>query len=834
MPTLNAFRGLASAAATAVFAAALLVAPPAAQSQAPAARPAAAKPAAPPAARPAARPPARPVARPPADAPLPPASGEQIAAAALTHFGPYDCDFGQKINIGLSTRHEGYVEVQFGRQTWVMKPILSSTGALRLEDVRGRTLMLQIANKSMLMDVAAGRRLVDECVHANQRAAMASAAPPVAAGLLAGVTGTVGGTAPALAAAVAPALAPANTDLRLRILETTDIHVHLLNYDYYQDKATDEYGLVKTATLIRRARAENRNTLLFDNGDLLQGSPLGDWVARTQPASPAQMHPAHRLMRALGFDAATLGNHEFNFGLPFLSRALETAGIPYVNANVVIDDGSGRPESMQQAYTPYVVLNRTFYDNSGQPVPLKVGVIGFVTPQIMQWDRRHLQGKVQALDIVESARKFIPRMKTEGADLIVVLAHSGFERGETARLAENAVARLAEVADVDAILFGHSHGQFPGQFFSNHPKVDLARGTINGVPAVMAGRWGDHLGVIDLVLRQEGGRWKVAESRAELRPVYDRQTRQPLVEADPELLRLIQPEHEATLAFMRSQVATTSAPLQSYFAQVADDASVQIVSQAQLAYAQRALAGTPHADLPLLSAAAPFKSGGRQGWTNYTDIPAGPLAVRNVADLYVFPNTVKVVKLSGAQVREWLEFSAGAFNRIDPRGPAEQDLLNTSFPSFNFDTLDGVRYSIDLTQPARYDRSGKLVAPQARRIRDLQFNGRPVSDRDSFAVVTNSYRASGGGNFPGLDGSNIILDAPDENREVLLQHLQGLGTVEPAADQNWRLLPVRGVKLRFVSSAAGRAHLAQSPQVRWVRDNGDGSALYEVVPAAGR
>ena len=804
---------------------------------------AAAKPAATPAARPTAKPakpatraPARPVVKNPANtraiaAPPPPppmlpleaASGEQMAAAALTHFGPYDCDFGQKISISPHAPVEGYIDVQFGKQSWVMKPVLSSTGALRLEDVRGRTLMLQIANKSMLMDVAAGRRLVDECVHENQRAAMASAAAPVAAGILAGVVGVGGVAIPA---------GPAN--LRVRILETTDIHVHLVNYDYYQDRPTDEYGLVKTATLIRQARAENRNNLLFDNGDLLQGSPLGDWVARVRVPAPGQaanpQHPAHRLMQALRYDAANIGNHEFNYGLPFLQQSVASAGFPYVNANIVIDDGSGKPEGMKNAFAPYVMLERDFVDDAGRTVKLNIGVIGFVPPQVMLWDKQHLQGKVVALDIVETARDLIPRIKSAGADLIVVIAHSGFERGETLRFAENTVARLAEIPSVDAILFGHSHGEFPGRSYSEHPKVDLARGTINGVPAVMAGRWGDHLGVIDLVMRQDGGRWKVADSRAELRPIFNRETRQPLVAADAELLKLIQPEHEATLAYMRSPVAQITAPLNSFFAQVADDASVQIVSQAQLAYAQRALAGTPHATLPLLSAAAPFKTGGRQGWTNYTDIPAGPLAVRNVADLYVFPNTLKVVKLSGAQVREWLEFSAGAFNRIDPAGPAEQNLLNASFPSFNFDTLDGVSYRIDLTQAARYERDGKLADPAARRIRDLQFNGTAVNDADNFAVVTNNYRASGGGNFPGLDGSNIILSAPDENREALMQYLQAQGTVKPAADNNWRLLPVPGVKLRFVSSAAARAHLAQQPQVRWVQDNGDGSALYEVQP----
>jgi 2',3'-cyclic-nucleotide 2'-phosphodiesterase / 3'-nucleotidase len=210
--------------------------------------------------------------------------------------------------------------------------------------------------------------------------------------------------------------------------------------------------------------------------------------------------------------------------------------------------------------------------------------------------------------------------------------------------------------------------------------------------------------------------------------------------------------------------------------------------------------------------------------------------VRHVADLYVYPNTVKVVRLTGAQVREWLEMSAGAFNRIDPAGPPEQNLLNTAFPSFNFDTLDGVTYRIDVTQAARYDRGGKVVAPEARRIQDLRFAGQPVQDSQLFAVVTNNYRAAGGGNFPGLDGSTTVADAPDENREALMQHLQNTQRngqqISPSADNNWRINPVAGVMLRFVSGAGGIAHLARTPQVRLVKDNGDGSALYELAGAA--
>jgi 2',3'-cyclic-nucleotide 2'-phosphodiesterase / 3'-nucleotidase len=616
--------------------------------------------------------------------------------------------------------------------------------------------------------------------------------------------------------------------LKLRVLGTTDIHVNLLNYDYYQDKVVDEFGLAKTATLIKAARAEVKNSLLFDNGDLLQGSPLGDVMARNRPLQPGQVHPAHKVMNALHYDAANIGNHEFNFGLPFLRTALTGAAFPYVNANIVIDDGT--PAAGRNAFTPYVILKRRFVDETGRTHTLRIGVTGFAPPQVMKWDQANLTGRVAARDIVLTARELIPRIRAQGVDLMVVIPHSGFERGETVFFAENTVARLAEVPGVDAILFGHSHGEFPGRFFNTHPKVNLERGTINGVPAVMPGAWGSHLGVIDLVLDKTPTGWKVSDSRAQLRPIYDRETRKAAVEADPQVAQLIREEHEATLATMRAEVAQTEGPIHSYFAQVTDDPSVQLVAQAQAAYARRALKGTPQEGLPLLSASAPFKSGGRGGTGYYTDIPAGPVVLRHVADLYVYPNTLKVVRLSGAQVREWLEMSAGAFNRIDPAGPAEQMLINPAFPSFNFDSMEGVSYRIDVTQPARYNRSGELVAPEARRIVDLRYQGQPVSDTAEFVVVTNNYRASGGGNFPALDGSRTVLDAPDENREAVVQFLKAQKTVNPSADGNWRIQAVPGVKLRFISGAGGIPYLTRTPAVRLVQDQGNGSALYELQP----
>ena len=624
-----------------------------------------------------------------------------------------------------------------------------------------------------------------------------------------------------LSMVVAPAGA---AELRLRILQTSDVHMNLLNYDYYQDRSTDEYGLAKTITLIKSARAEVPNSLLFDNGDLLQGNPLGDLVARVKPLAPGEVHPAYKVLNRLGVDAANIGNHEFNYGLPFLRQAIAGAAFPYVSANVVEADGSGKP-----AFTPYVLLERGLRDESGRERALKIGVIGFVPPKIMQWDRQHLAGRIETLDILDTARRYLPQMRAQGADLIVAIAHSGIEKIEQPYMAENIAVQLAQVPDIDVLLLGHAHAEFPSEAFAGFPGVDLQRGSIHGVPAVMPGRWGDHLGLIDLRLDDSSGRWRVADSRSSLRPIFDRRARKALVEADPLVGVAIAREHADTLSYVRGQVAEATAPIHSYFAQVMDDPSVELVAKAQLAYAKRAVQGTAWENYPLLSAAAPFKAGGRQGPNHYTDIPAGPIAIKHVADLYVYPNTIKVVKVSGAELREWLEMSAGQFLRIDPAGPPAQQLLNPAFRSYNFDSIEGVSYEIDVTQPARYTPDGIRTDSQAHRIVELRYQGKPVDDQAEFLVVTNSYRASGGGNFPGLDASKIVIDAPDENREAVAQYLASAKRFDPSADGNWRIRQVAGIRLHF-ASAARAAHAPNSKAaVQLVNEKADGSADFELT-----
>ncbi|AXC48953.1 bifunctional 2',3'-cyclic-nucleotide 2'-phosphodiesterase/3'-nucleotidase [Paracoccus suum] len=600
----------------------------------------------------------------------------------------------------------------------------------------------------------------------------------------------------------------------LRIMETTDLHVHVWPYDYYADKPVDTVGLARTAALIEQVRAEAGNSILLDNGDFLQGNPMGDFIAYERGMTERLMHPIVSAMNVLGYDGGTLGNHEFNYGLQFLDDCIFGAEFPIVCANVATKEGA-TPTEDETLVKPYVILDRELTDGAGAKHPIRIGLIGFVPPQIMQWDRNHLEGKVTARDIVPTAEAWVPKLRAEGCDLVIALCHSGIAGATAEPMMENAAVPLATVDGIDVILTGHQHLVFPGEDFADTEGVDREKGTISGKPGVMAGFWGSHMGLVDLLLERSGDRWTVVSHTSEARPIYERDADKkvvPLVASVARIEEAVQPEHEATLDYVRRPVGKTSAPLYSYFAQVADDPSVQIVSQAQEWYIRQMMQGTQWQGLAILSAAAPFKAGGRSGADYYTDVSAGDVAIKNVADLYLYPNTIRAVKITGAEVKDWLERSAGMFNQITP-GKADQPLLDTDFPSYNFDVIDGVTYRIDLSQPSKFGPKGEALNPEASRIVDLAFDGKPIDPAAQFIVATNNYRAGGGGSFPGADGTTIMFEGPDTNRDVVVRFIVDQGTINPSADGNWGFVPMPATSVTFETGPGADRYVAEQKLV---------------------
>ncbi|MGI2899134.1 bifunctional 2',3'-cyclic-nucleotide 2'-phosphodiesterase/3'-nucleotidase [Shewanella algae] len=617
----------------------------------------------------------------------------------------------------------------------------------------------------------------------------------------------------------------------LRVLETTDLHTNIMDYNYYSGKEDPTIGLARTASLIHAARKEVTNTVLVDNGDLLQGSPMGDYMAKVGIAD-GEVHPAYKAMNLLDYAVGNIGNHEFNYGLDFLEKSLAGAQFPYVNANVYCDadDCWKGLKKGDNLFTPYLIKETEVKDTDGNSHKLKIGYIGFVPPQIMLWDKQNLTGKVRAESIVESAKKFVPQMKAEGADIIIAIPHSGIGSTENPGdpAAENATYALTYVDGIDAIMFGHSHSIFPDARYADLPNTDVEKGLLNGVPAVMPGRWGDNMGLVDFKLQRKDGKWTVLSARTEARPIYDGANKTPLVEADKDIHDAVELEHQGTIAFVEQPIGVAAADMFSFLTLVQDDPTVQIVSDAQIANVKAKL---PEAlkSLPVLSAAAPFKAGGRHSTTSdadqYVMVDKGPLTFKNAADLYLYPNTMVAVKVNGAELKDWLECSANQFNQIDPASTEPQELVNYNHPTYNFDVIDGVSYKIDVTQPSKYDRDCALVNVDASRIVDLAFTdsegtvytGENLAAKE-FIVASNNYRAFGG-KFAGTGSEHVVLELPDTNREALAAYITEQSKynpetdkydamVNPTADYNWDFKSIDtavALDIRFATQDSDKA-----------------------------
>lgn len=640
--------------------------------------------------------------------------------------------------------------------------------------------------------------------------------------------------------ATRPTTAADGDHATLAILETTDIHSNILSYDYYKLAEDDSLGFERVATLIRDARKQYVNTLLFDAGDTIQGTALADWQARGAPLACDHELAMYKAMDALGYDGGTIGNHEFNYGLPFLSqvtdqpmaaegiplRRCKGPGFPLVLSNV-FGLGDGKP-----LFSPTALLHRTIkaLDENGRSieVPIAIGIIGFTPPPILLWDRNNLEGKVSTIGVVEAAKRYAPALRAEGADIIIAISHGGIDTRPYTDTMENANWYLAEVPDIDVLLMGHSHQVFPDpgnekSRYNDLPHVDNQRGFVHGKPAVMGNMWGKSLGLIELGLVRREGHWRIdpAITHAEVRNIRGKDGI--AVTPDPAIAAAVEAEQAATIAYVSASIGESDFPMTTYFAAVGDVSAIQPVNNAQRAYAQHYIdENMPKLKgLPVISAAAPFKAG-FGGSTDFTDIAAGSLAIRSAADLYLYPNTLSAVEIDGAAIKAWLEKSARYFNQIDPRLSTPQELVNRKTPSYNFDVIQGgIRYAIDISKPF------------GDRIVELTFNGKPVDPNQRFVLATNNYRASGG-DFPGTGGRHVVLNAPDMNRSVLIDWIREQGRLTLASngsDRPWRFVALKTAGPIVFHSASGKLDQARQLGIKGISElgsDGDGMSSYTI------
>jgi 2',3'-cyclic-nucleotide 2'-phosphodiesterase/3'-nucleotidase len=646
-----------------------------------------------------------------------------------------------------------------------------------------------------------------------------------------------------------PGKLPEGSRADVAILETTDLHSNVLGYDYFKLAPDPSLGYERTATLIRRARDEFPNTFLFDDGDTIQGTVLADYQAQVAPVGCNEELAMYRAMDAVGYDGGTAGNHEFNYGLPFLSQVTGTpmnveggrsercAGphFPLVLANVQsARDG-------QPIFQPWAIVQKNIEaytsDGSKLEVPLKIAIIGFTPPPIMQWDQQKLAGRVTVTGVVEAAKHYLPQIKAQHPDLVVAILHGGLDTAAYTSNMENAGWYLAGVPGIDALLLGHSHTAFPGPHYAGMREVDAQRGFVRGVPAVMGGFFGKDLGVIKLALQREQGHWVIdkTDTHSEVRPICGEQINAPgntaqavapapaCVPPDPAIAPLVRAAHEAAVAYVNTPIGQSTLRLSSYFADEGNLTALAAVNAAQADYVRSELPKL-HPELakvPVLSAAAAFRTG-FGGPSDYTDVAPGPLTLRSAADLYFYPNTLAAVSIDGATLKAWLEKSAGRFNRIDPTQPGEQPLINSHFTGYNFDQIQGgIDYAIDVSQPI------------GSRITRLVYHGQPVTPQQRFIVATNNYRASGGGHFPGLDGSSIVLASPTGAREIVADWIKRKGRVDRAdlPARSWHFAPLKTRGPVTFSAASGKQAVARDAgldTIRQLKDHGDGTASYAI------
>jgi 2',3'-cyclic-nucleotide 2'-phosphodiesterase/3'-nucleotidase len=552
------------------------------------------------------------------------------------------------------------------------------------------------------------------------------------------------------------------TTYSLRVLGTTDLHGHALNWDYftnaeYDDATHNDVGLAKIATLVEAARTEKGHdrTLLIDAGDIIQGTQLSYYYARVEPITGKHKGPRHPMalaMNHMNYDAAALGNHEFNYGIPLLRAFQDQCDFPLLAANAV------DAKTLRPAFPPYLV--KVLRVKGGPDI--KVGILGLTNPGIAVWDKANVQGQMAFPGLVEQAKIYVPKLRALGCDVVICTDHSGLDGstsyGDAVPYPENASSLVAaQVPGIDAILVGHTHVERPQTLVVNE---ESGKTVVLSEPLM----WGMRLSVFDIDLELDRGRWQISSVTAEVRNANT-------ADEDPVVARLVRDEHQKVVDYVNQVVGTCASAMSAAESTYKDTPIIDFINLVQSDTVKAALAGTAYASLPVLSEASPF--------SRTAAIPAGQVSLRDVAGLYVYENTLDAKILTGAQVKDYLEWSATYFVQTAPGAPVDVTKITNAnnTPDYSYDVLSGVSYDIDIAQPA------------GSRIVNLTSGGAPVDPAAQFVLAVNNYRSSGGSNYPHVAAAQSVWSNSDEIRNTIIAWVQAHGTIDPStfgADE-WRL-----------------------------------------------
>jgi 2',3'-cyclic-nucleotide 2'-phosphodiesterase (5'-nucleotidase family) len=545
----------------------------------------------------------------------------------------------------------------------------------------------------------------------------------------------------------------------LVVAATTDVHGRLTGWDYDAGAADTTRGLSRAATIVDSLRAANPDrVVLVDAGDMLQGNPLTLVAARIDTTRPSPVIAAMNVMR---YDAAVVGNHDFGYGLATLGRAIKEASFPVLAANAYMASGT-------RAYPAYVIVRRG---------DVRVGIVGATTPGAMLWERDNLRGRVVLRDIVPEVRTAVAEAKAKGADVIVVTLHSGLSGGSaydtvtTGVPSENVAARVArEVPGIDLVVFGHSH-------------QEVADTVIGRTRLMQPKNWATSVGVAHLVLEKSGGIWQVSTSRATTIQASGHAEHRAIVDA-------VARAHQATIAYVNRVVGSTPVTWRADSARVRDTPLIDFILEVERRAANADLASTPAFSLD-------------------ASLDAGPITQAELARLYPYDNTLRAIRISGRQLRDYLEFSARYFRTFAGDTGRTVSLINERVPGYNYDIVAGADYVLDISRPV----GSRLTA--------LTVKGKPVTDTDSFTLAINNFRQTGGGGYAMLRDAPVVYDRQQEVRQLLIDEVARRKTLTPAAyfSPNWRLEPEAAVGAAYLAMHASPTERAGGP----VRGTGPGS-----------